>query len=137
MIKVPVQVPLKDGSSVIDAFRARITERTKVIAVSHITWGTGAQLPVQKLCTFAKENRIVTVIDAAHALGALSLDVTNQGCDFYASSGHKWLNGPPGTGVLYIRDAGTNPSKLVPILSENIPGIADQPISTQLQPRSC
>jgi selenocysteine lyase/cysteine desulfurase len=108
-----------------------------MIAVSHITWGTGAQLPVQQLCSLARENGIITVIDGAHALGALSLDVTKLGCDFYATSGHKWLNGPPGTGVLYIRNAASNPSNLAPILSENIPNIVGQPISTRLQIRGC
>jgi selenocysteine lyase/cysteine desulfurase len=138
VVHVPIQVPLGDGSSVVEAFSKRITKRTRVIAVSHITWGTGAQLPVQQLCSLARENKkVITVIDGAHALGALSLDVTKLGCDFYASSGHKWLNGPPGTGILYIRNAACNPSKLSPLLSENIPNIAGEPISTRLQIRGC
>jgi isopenicillin-N epimerase len=138
VLYVPIQVPLEDGSSVVEAFRKRITKHTRVIAVSHITWGTGAQLPVQQLCSLARENKkVITIIDGAHALGALSLDVTKLGCDFYASSGHKWLNGPPGTGILYIRNAACNPSKLSPLLSENIPTIAGEPISTRLQIRGC
>jgi selenocysteine lyase/cysteine desulfurase len=132
---VPVAVPLKKGSSVVEAFKTQITKRTKVIAVSHITWSTGARLPIQRLCKLAKEEGIVTVIDGAHALGAIALDMAKLGCDLYASSGHKWLNGPPGTGLLYIRKAATNPHGLVPILSEKIPGIDKEPISSKLQTR--
>ena len=134
---VPIAVPVKNGRSVVEAFKARITKRTKVIAVSHITWSTGTRLPVQRLCKLAKDKGIVTVVDGAHALGALSLNVAQIGCDFYATSGHKWLNGPPGTGVLYIRDAHPDRGNFDPILAEKIPGIEQQPIGTQLQIRGC
>jgi isopenicillin-N epimerase len=134
---VKLDVPLKKGKSVIEAFDKKITKGTKVIAVSHITWSTGSRLPIRKLCKLARENGIITVIDGAHALGAFNLDMTKLGCDFYATSGHKWLNGPPGTGVLYIRDARPEPSNLMPILAEDIPGIDKEPISTRLQMRGC
>jgi selenocysteine lyase/cysteine desulfurase len=134
---VPIEVPLKHGRSVVEAFKSRISKRTKVIAVSHISWSTGARLPVERLCRLAREKGVVTVIDGAHALGALSLDLPELGCDFYATSGHKWLNGPPGTGVLYIREAGLNPCKLDTIIAEKIPNIDKEPITTQLQIRGC
>jgi isopenicillin-N epimerase len=134
---VELDVPLKTGRSVVEAFESKITKRTRVIAVSHITWSTGARLPIRKLCKLARDNKIITVIDGAHALGALALNMTELGCDFYATSGHKWLNGPPGTGVLYIRKAKPNPHKLAPILAEAIPDIGKQPISAQLQTRGC
>jgi isopenicillin-N epimerase len=133
---VPIDVPLKDPCSVVEAFKARITKRTKAIAVSHVTWSTGTQLPIQSLCELAKDQGIITVIDGAHALGALALNVAQLGCDFYAASGHKWLNGPPGTGVLYIRDAADR-RDLVPIIAENIPAIGNEPISSKLQIRGC
>jgi selenocysteine lyase/cysteine desulfurase len=132
---VPIEVPLSDGNKVIEAFAARTTKATKVIAVSHITWSTGARLPVKGLCELARERGIKTVIDGAHALGAIALDLGDLGCDFYATSGHKWLNGPPGTGVLYIQEA--HPANFVPILAESIPNINTTAISTQLQIRGC
>jgi len=137
IVYVPIELPLKNGHSVIDAFRTKIRARTKVIAISHIAWSTGARLPIRRLCKLADKEGIITVIDGAHALGALSLDLSALQCDFYAASGHKWLNGPPGTGVLYIRDAAANPRRLVTILAENIPKIEEQSICTQLQVRGC
>lgn len=136
---VKIDVPLKNDESVVKAFEAKISDRTRVIVVSHITWSTGTRLPIRQLCELARnrKKKIITVIDGAHALGALSLDMTKLGCDFYATSGHKWLNGPPGTGLLYIRKADTNPHKLVPVLAEAIPGIDKEPISTHLQARGC
>lgn len=136
-IVVPIPVPLKDPESVVAAFRGAITKRTKVIAFSHITWTTGSRFPVQALCSLARENGIATVIDGAHALGTLALNLTALGCDFYACSGHKWLCGPPGTGVLYIRQAPLNPWKILPVLTEQMPVRDQYPISTNLQIRGC
>lgn len=135
--QLTVATPLKDAESIVDTFHNAITPRTKVIALSHITWTTGTRFPVEQVCALAASRGIVTVIDGAHALGMLPLDLSAIGCDFYACSGHKWLNGPPGTGVLYIRYAAVNPTKLWPILSESTPVLGQYPISTDLQIRGC
>jgi len=60
-------------------------------------------MPVKELCQLARDNGIITVVDGAHAIGMLDYDLHELGCDFYASSPHKWLCAPPGTGVFYMR----------------------------------
>ncbi|WFU40958.1 aminotransferase class V-fold PLP-dependent enzyme [Bradyrhizobium sp. CB82] len=135
--QLPVPTPLNNAESVVELFRNAVTPRTKVIALSHITWTTGTRFPVEQVCAFARSRGILTVIDGAHALGTLALNLSAIGCDFYACSGHKWLNGPPGTGVLYVRDAVLNPTKLWPILTEYTPVLGQYPISTDLQIRGC
>jgi selenocysteine lyase/cysteine desulfurase len=70
----------------------------------HINYTTGLRMPVKELCQLARDNGIISVVDGAHAIGMLDLDLHDLGCDFYATSPHKWLNAPPGTGVLYVRN---------------------------------
>ncbi|MBO6515412.1 MAG: aminotransferase class V-fold PLP-dependent enzyme, partial [Bacteroidia bacterium] len=80
-----------------------ITPRTRVIAVPHVTCTTGQVLPIKEICTMAREKGILTFIDGAHGVGMMNLDLKALGCDIYASCGHKWLLGPKGTGILYVR----------------------------------
>ena len=76
-----------------------------MIVCSHITYKTGARLPVQRICQeVAIPNRIPTLIDGAHSIGMIDLDFHAIDCDFYAGSGHKWQCGPGATGILYVRD---------------------------------
>ena len=71
---------------------------------SHITTVTGVVLPVKELCRLARERDVLTHVDGAHAIGQIPLDLHDLGCDFYASSRHKWLLSPKGAGTLYIRE---------------------------------
>jgi selenocysteine lyase/cysteine desulfurase len=80
-----------------------VTERTKVIAFSHVQYDDGAVLPVRELCAFARQKGIVTVVDGAQALGMVEFGLHDLGCDLYATCCHKWLSGSQGTGVLYVR----------------------------------
>jgi selenocysteine lyase/cysteine desulfurase len=110
--------PATSAEQIVDIFRRAITPQTRVICFSHVTYTVGLRMPVGELCTLARQYGILSVVDAAHAMGMLDLDIPALGCDFYATSGHKWFNGPPGTGILYIRNAVANPYALVPIVSE-------------------
>jgi L-cysteine/cystine lyase len=82
-----------------EAIEAEIGERTRLIAVSHVTWTTGRVLPVRALAG----NGIPVLVDGAQGAGAVPVDVRELGCDFYTVSGQKWLLGPDGTGALYVR----------------------------------
>ena len=86
-------------SSATDLF----TERTKVLAISHVSNTLGTINPVTALIAEAKKRGIVTVVDGAQAIAHLNVDVQDLGCDLYAFSGHK-AYGPAGTGVLYGRE---------------------------------
>ena len=97
-------VPTVDPADILNRFEDAITPRTRVISVSHITWPTGCMLPVKELAALARARGILTVVDGAHALGMLVLDLDELGADFYASSPYKWLGAPVGTGFLYLRE---------------------------------
>jgi L-cysteine/cystine lyase len=83
----------------LEALEAGITKRTRLIALSHISWLTGAVFPVRELAG----RGIPLLVDGAQSVGAIPVDVEELGCDFYTVSAQKWLLGPDVTGALYIR----------------------------------
>ncbi len=101
--QIDLPVPLIGPEQVLGLFAGAVTERTKVLAFSHVQYDDGAVLPVRDLCAFARQRGILTVVDGAQALGMLELAVRELGCDFYATCCHKWLGGSHGTGALYVR----------------------------------
>ncbi len=80
-----------------------LSRRTRVVSISHITCTTGLLFPVQEIAALCRQRGIWLVVDGAHPPGMIPVDLHELACDFYASSGHKWLLGPKGTGLLYIR----------------------------------
>jgi L-cysteine/cystine lyase len=88
--------PIADALGLIEA---EITERTRLIALSHVSWLTGAVLPVQELAGHG----IPLLVDGAQAAGTIPVDVEALGCDFYTVSAQKWLLGPDSTGCLFVR----------------------------------
>jgi len=86
-----------------DQMIRQFTERTKILAVSHVSNTLGTINPVKELIAEAKKRGIITVVDGAQAIAHLNVDVQDLGCDLYAFSGHK-AYGPTGTGVLYGRE---------------------------------
>jgi cysteine desulfurase/selenocysteine lyase len=91
-----------NGDVSADAVDAACTERTRLIALTHMSNVTGTVLDVASVCVTAREKGIVTVIDGSQAAVHFPVDVQAIGCDFYAITGHK-IYGPSGIGVLYGR----------------------------------
>jgi isopenicillin-N epimerase len=102
--KVVLPKPVPSAAAVLNLFNDSITSRTRVIFVSHITTVTGVVLPVKELCALARSKGILSAVDGAHVTGMMKLNVHEIGCDMYSSSPHKWLQGPKGSGFLYVRD---------------------------------
>ena len=101
--ELPFPIPTPDPADILNLFEDAITPRTRVMSVSHVTFPTGCMLPVKELAALARPRGILTVIDGAHAIGMLDLDMQDLGADFYASSPYKWMGAPVGTGFLFLR----------------------------------
>jgi len=84
------------------AFEARLSSRTRLVAMTHIANATGALLPVERIVALAHRHGAKVLIDGSQAAPRLPVDVQALGCDFYAFTGHK-VYGPTGIGVLYGR----------------------------------
>ena len=104
--RVPIALDDVAPEPIVRRFADAITPRTRVISVSHVVSTTGLRMPIAEIAALARARGILCVVDGAQAAGNIAIDVKALGCDAYATSGHKWLMGPKGTGLLYVsRDA--------------------------------
>jgi cysteine desulfurase/selenocysteine lyase len=90
----------EDGNFLLDEFEKLLTDRTKMVAITHMSNALGTIVPVKEVTRIAHARGIPVLIDGAQAAVHLDVDVRDIGCDFYAFTGHK-LYGPTGIGALY------------------------------------
>jgi selenocysteine lyase/cysteine desulfurase len=103
VIRVSVPRTPTNAQELIDPFVAALTDRTRVLSITHVSNLTGVRLPVRELADAAHARGVHLHLDGAQTLGALDLDLKALGCDSYSSSSHKWFMGPKEAGVLYVR----------------------------------
>ncbi len=89
-------------SGIVEHFATALSEKTRVLAFSHVQYTDGTRMPAVELCALARSQNIFTVVDGAQAPGLMDFRVSELGCDAYATCCHKWLNAPYGTGALYL-----------------------------------
>lgn len=92
-----------DADEIAARFQSLLTPRTRLAQLSHVSCLTGLRLPIEQLSRLARQAGVLTLVDGAHAEGQFAVDVAALDCDFYAACGHKWLLGPQGVGMLYVR----------------------------------
>ncbi len=104
VIKKMLSVPNhpKNDEEIVALYQNAITDKTKVILVSHMINISGQILPIQKICTMAHAHGVQVIVDGAHAFAHIQYRIDDLGCDYYAASLHKWLSTPLGAGMLYV-----------------------------------
>lgn len=102
-INHPIPLPVSDRQALVERFWQGVTPRTRAIFISHISSPTALIFPVQEICQRAREAGLLTIVDGAHAVSQLSLDLPNLGADIYTGACHKWLCAPKGSAFLYVR----------------------------------
>ncbi len=100
---VQLPVPAEDDDEVVRRFATAITPQTRLILMCHVVNLTGQVLPVRRVAALARERGIPLLVDGAHGFAHLPFRLPDLGCDFYATSLHKWLSAPHGTGLLWVR----------------------------------
>lgn len=101
LVVAPIAVPVADAGTLVDHIWSHVTERTRVLFISHLTSATALVLPVAALCERARQRGILTIVDGAHVPAHLDLDLGSLGADVYTGALHKWLCAPKGCSFLY------------------------------------
>jgi L-cysteine/cystine lyase len=91
-----------DPDIVLAAFDAAIDARTRLVAVSHVLWATGAVMPIAGIAEIAHARGAILVVDGAQSVGAIPVELAATGADVYAISAQKWLLGPEGMGAVAV-----------------------------------
>ncbi len=102
-VRQPVPVPITSADEVIETIWAGVTERTRVLFISHMTSPSAVIFPIAPLIERARAAGMITVVDGAHAPGHIPVDLTALGADFYSGNCHKWMMAPKGSAFLYAR----------------------------------
>jgi selenocysteine lyase/cysteine desulfurase len=103
LTKIQLPIPAEDDAEIVARFEAAIGRKTKAILFCHMINMTGQLLPAQALCQLAREKGIYSIVDGAHSFCHVDFKISDLGCDFFATSLHKWLCAPFGTGMLHMR----------------------------------
>lgn len=108
-----VELKLVDPPVTPEKIARAMTPRTRLVALSHVDWTTGEELPLAEIAQTVREGGAITLVDGAQSVGNIVVDLPATRTDLYAFTGHKWLLGPEGMGALYVRSG-------LPVRSPNV-----------------
>jgi isopenicillin-N epimerase len=98
-----VPFPVADKGEIVEAILAGVTSRTALALVSHVTSPTALVFPIAEIVRALEQRGVDTLVDAAHAPGMVPVDIDSLGAAYWTGNGHKWLCGPKGSAMLWVR----------------------------------
>lgn len=101
--KISIPTPAEDEDALVELYASNITDKTRMILVTHVINLTGQVMPVRRLAELGRERGIPVIVDGAHSFAHLDFTLADLGCDYFGTSLHKWLCAPHGTGLLYVK----------------------------------
>jgi len=103
VVVAPIPFPLSGEDEVVDSVLARVSPKTRLLLIDHVTSQTGLVLPIERLVAEVEARGIDVLVDGAHAPGMMAVDLDSLGAAYYTGNCHKWLCAPKGAGFLHVR----------------------------------
>ena len=103
VVEVAIPFPIDGVQVVIDLMKSACSERTKLVMIDTVTSPTGLRMPFEELTKFFEGNGVEVLLDAAHGIGMIPLNLEKLGASYVTSNCHKWLCAPKGSAFLYVR----------------------------------
>jgi len=123
LVWVEIPIPCNDADELVTIFTKAFTSKTKVVHLTHVINWNGQVLPVRKIADEAKKRNIQVLVDGAHSFAQMDYTIADLNCDFFGTSLHKWMCGPLGSGMMYIRKEKI--AEIWPLLSAEKPESED------------
>src|SRR5437762_3024591 len=103
MVWINLELPSEDENYLVNQYVKAFTPKTKLVHITHIINWNGQILPVKKIANEAHKRGIEVIVDGAHSFAHFGFKIPDLDCDYFASSLHKWLFAPIGSGMLYVK----------------------------------
>jgi selenocysteine lyase/cysteine desulfurase len=100
---IEIPQPAEDDNTIVDLYRKAITPKTKIVHITHLINWTGNIVPSKKIADMAHSKGCEVIVDAAHSFGHIDFKIEDTGADYLATSLHKWMCAPFGSGLMYIK----------------------------------
>lgn len=103
VVVAQVRFPVADAGEIVEAILAAVTSSTTLALVSHVTSPTALVFPIAQIVRELDQRGVDTLVDAAHAPGMVPVEIDSLGAAYWTGNGHKWLCGPKGSAILWVR----------------------------------
>lgn len=100
---VEMPQPIEDDAAIVEHYRKAITSKTKIVHITHLIHWSGNIVPVKQIADMAHSKGCEVIVDGAHSFGHIDYKIEDTGADYFATSLHKWMGAPFGSGLMYIK----------------------------------
>jgi len=103
LVWIDIPQPLENDDAIVEIYKKAITPKTKIVHITHLINWTGNIVPSKKIADMAHSKGCEVIVDGAHSFAHIDYKIEDTGADYFATSLHKWMNAPFGSGLLYIK----------------------------------